>query len=197
MQVRNETQSGFAGEIKIVPLWAWALAGIVFVAAQVFFNVVVARHGGGPPVWARPLLGLAAGLGGVCYLLLIGYINRDAKRRGMSPTLWTIMAVIIPNALGIILYFLLRQARSSVARNAATRCRADSTSARAAITNWSQLPAVPARGWRRCCLLSVLRDLAGQSGGASLRVANQAFRLTMLRVAYPRSGHSPGVPDLK
>ena len=32
----------------------------------------------------------------------------------MSPTLWTIMAVIIPNALGIILYFLLRQARSSV-----------------------------------------------------------------------------------
>jgi len=60
------------------------------------------------------LLGLAAGLGGVCFLLLIGYINRDAKRRGMSPTLWTIMALIIPNALGIILYFLLRQPRSSV-----------------------------------------------------------------------------------
>jgi RNA polymerase subunit RPABC4/transcription elongation factor Spt4 len=114
MQAGNETQTGLAAEIRIVPLWAWALAGIVFVAAQVFFNVVVARHGGGPPVWARPLLGLAAGLGGVCYLLLIGYINRDAKRRGMSPTLWTIMAIIIPNALGIILYFLLRQPRSSI-----------------------------------------------------------------------------------
>ena len=59
-------------------------------------------------------MGLGAGLAGVCYLLLIGYINRDAKRRGMSPTLWTIMAIIIPNALGIILYFLLRQPRSSV-----------------------------------------------------------------------------------
>jgi RNA polymerase subunit RPABC4/transcription elongation factor Spt4 len=113
MQVRNETQTGFAGEIKVVPLWAWVVAGTVFVAAQFFFNVVVARHGGGPPVWARPLLGLLAGLGGGCFLLLIGYINRDAKRRGMSPTLWTIMAVIIPNALGIILYFLLRQPRSS------------------------------------------------------------------------------------
>ena len=64
MQVNNETQTGFAGEIKIVPLWAWVLAGIVFVAAQIFFNVVVARHGGGPPVWARPLLGLRPGLAG-------------------------------------------------------------------------------------------------------------------------------------
>jgi len=114
MQVKNETQTGFSAEIRIVPLWAWTLAGIAFVAAQFFFNVVVARHAGGPPVWARPLLGLAAGLGGACFLLLIGYINRDAKRRGMSPTLWTIMALIIPNALGIILFFLLRQPRSSV-----------------------------------------------------------------------------------
>jgi hypothetical protein len=109
MQVRNETQTGLTAEIKIVPLWASVLAGIIFVAAQVFFNVVVARHSGGPPAWARPLLGLMAGIVGGCYLLLIGYINRDAKRRGMSPTLWTIMALIIPNALGIILYFLLRQ----------------------------------------------------------------------------------------
>ena len=113
MQVRNETQTGLAAEIKVVPLWAWVLAGIVFIAAQVFFNVVVARHASGPPPWSRPLLGLLAGIGGACFLLLIGYINRDAKRRGMSPTLWTVMAVIIPNALGIILYFLLRQPRSS------------------------------------------------------------------------------------
>jgi len=109
MQVRNETQTGLTAEIKIVALWAWVLAGIVFVAAQVFFNVVVARHSGAPPAWARPVLGLLAGIGGGCYLLFIGYINRDAKRRGMSPVLWTIVAVFIPNALGIILYFILRQ----------------------------------------------------------------------------------------
>lgn len=109
MQVKNDTQTGLSAEIKLVPLWAWVLAGIVFIAAQIFFNVALARHAGGPPPWTRPLFGLMAGVGGACYLLLIGYINRDAKRRGMSPTLWTIMAVIIPNALGIILYFLLRQ----------------------------------------------------------------------------------------
>lgn len=114
MQVRNETQTGLTAEIRIVPLWVWALAGIAFIIAQVFFNAVLGRHSGAPPAWGRALMGLAAGLAGACYVLLIGYINRDAKRRGMSPTLWTIMAIIIPNALGIILYFLLRQPRSSV-----------------------------------------------------------------------------------
>jgi RNA polymerase subunit RPABC4/transcription elongation factor Spt4 len=113
MQIRNETQTGLAAEIKIVPVLAWALAGIVFVAAQIVFNFVLARHSGAPPAWCRPLLGLLAGIAGVCYVLLIGYINRDAKRRGMSPTLWTLVAIVIPNALGILLYFILRQPRSS------------------------------------------------------------------------------------
>jgi RNA polymerase subunit RPABC4/transcription elongation factor Spt4 len=109
MQVKNEIQTGLASEIKIIPTWAWVLAGIVFVAAQIFFNVALARHTNAPPAWCRPLLGLLAGIGGGCYLLFIGYINRDAKRRGMSPVLWTAVAVLIPNALGIILYFVLRQ----------------------------------------------------------------------------------------
>jgi quinol-cytochrome oxidoreductase complex cytochrome b subunit len=111
MPVKNENQSIFARELKIVPAWAWVLAGICFIAAQIFFNFVLPHHHptGGPPAWARPLLGLLAGFGGACYLLIIGYINRDSKRRGMSPWLWTIVAILIPNALGILLYFVLRQ----------------------------------------------------------------------------------------
>lgn len=114
MLVKEETQTGLKSEIRIIPAWAWALAGIVFAAAQWFFNFHIARHGTPPPAWSRPLLGLLAGIGGGCYLLLIGYINRDAKRRGMSPTLWTFVAVLIPNALGILLYFVLRQPLRSV-----------------------------------------------------------------------------------
>jgi hypothetical protein len=113
MQVKNETRTGFSAEIRIIPMWAWALAVIAFVAAQIVFNFTALWHSGAPPAWCRALLGLLAGIGGGCFLLLLGYINRDAKRRGMSPTLWTIMATIIPNALGIILFFLLRQPRSS------------------------------------------------------------------------------------
>jgi RNA polymerase subunit RPABC4/transcription elongation factor Spt4 len=113
MLVKYETRTGLTAEIRIIPPWAWALAAVAFIAAQWFFNIEMAHQSGAPPAWSRPLLGLLAGLGAGCYLLLIGYICRDAKRRGMSPVLWTILAIIIPNALGIILYFLLRQSLRS------------------------------------------------------------------------------------
>lgn len=118
MLEKEETRTGVTAEIKIIPTWAWTLAGIVFLAAQWFFNFLVARHHHEIPAWGRPLLGLLAGIGAGFFLLLIGYINRDAKRRGMSPILWTIVALIIPNALGIILYFVLRLPL----RNACPQC---------------------------------------------------------------------------
>jgi RNA polymerase subunit RPABC4/transcription elongation factor Spt4 len=120
MQTKDEIQTGLASEIRIIPTWAWVLAGTIFIAAQVFFNVVVARHTNAPPAWSRPMLGAVAGIAGGCFLLFIGYINRDAKRRGMSPVLWTAVAVLIPNALGIILYFVLRQPMRSVCPHCGT-----------------------------------------------------------------------------
>jgi len=107
--MQDKNPNGVAQEIKLVPTWAWILAGVVFIAAQIFFNVWIGKQHDAPPAWARPLLGLLAGFAGGCYLLLVGYVNRDSGRRGMSRVLWTIVAVIIPNALGFILYFLLRQ----------------------------------------------------------------------------------------
>src|SRR5258708_1916637 len=58
MRVKNETQTGLTAEMKIVPPWAWALAGIGLFVAECFFNVVVARQSNAPPAWSRPLLGL-------------------------------------------------------------------------------------------------------------------------------------------
>jgi RNA polymerase subunit RPABC4/transcription elongation factor Spt4 len=34
--------------------------------------------------------------------------RRDAKRRGMRYVMWTLLAIFIPDAIGIILYFILR-----------------------------------------------------------------------------------------
>ena len=109
MLASNETPSGFTAEIRIFPDWAWALAAIAFLAAQWFFNFPLAHQASPPPAWARPLLGILAGIGGGAFLLLIGYVNTDARRRGMSPVLWTILVIVIPNALGFILYFILLQ----------------------------------------------------------------------------------------
>jgi 4-amino-4-deoxy-L-arabinose transferase-like glycosyltransferase len=108
MRVKNESQTGLTAEMKTVPMWAWILAGIAFVGAQLAFDIFIGRQPNAPPAWAVPLLGLVVGVLAGGYLLLIGYINRDAKRRGMSPTVWTIVAIVIPNALGILLYFVLR-----------------------------------------------------------------------------------------
>ena len=43
------------------------------------------------------------------YILLAGYVYADAKRRGMPAGLWTALVILIPNAIGFVLYFLLRK----------------------------------------------------------------------------------------
>ena len=108
MQVTVEKRTTFADELHVIPAWARIVAAIVFVAVQ-FAMIVVGAHEAHPmPLWGRILGGFFAGAVVGCYVLLIGYINRDAGRRGMNRLVWTLLAIFIPNALGIILYFLLR-----------------------------------------------------------------------------------------
>jgi hypothetical protein len=57
------------------------------------------------PIFLASLVGIAF-LG--AYVLLVGYVYGDARRRGMKHVMWTLLAIFIPNAIGIILYFILR-----------------------------------------------------------------------------------------
>ena len=109
MQVRSEVRTQFSEEVRFIPKWAWVLAAIGFLAAQVFFATFVAHQADTPPPSLRTLLGVLVGTIFGCYLLLIGYVNRDAGRRGMNRALWTVIAVVITHGLGIILYLVLRQ----------------------------------------------------------------------------------------
>jgi len=120
MQMKIDSASGQSAELRIVPIWAVGLAAIAFIAAQIFFNVVIARQADAPPAWARALLGIMLGVVVGCYLMLIGYVSRDARRRAMNPLLWTLVAILIPNGLGIILYFILRQPRQNAVPGAET-----------------------------------------------------------------------------
>ena len=43
------------------------------------------------------------------YVLLVSYVYGDSKRRGMRPVLWTLVALFVPNAIGIIAYFIVRE----------------------------------------------------------------------------------------
>ena len=107
MELKNETNVGFRAEVRIIPVWAWILAVIGFTALQVVAQVI--RQPDAPTHIVRALLGLLVGAVVGCYLLLLGSITPDARRRGMSPVLWTLVAILVPNALGMILYFILRQ----------------------------------------------------------------------------------------
>ncbi|HEY3741379.1 MAG TPA: zinc ribbon domain-containing protein [Bryobacteraceae bacterium] len=55
------------------------------------------------------LIGLAGGTLAAAYFLLAGYVYTDAVRRGMPPIPWTALAVVIPNCVGFVLYFVLRK----------------------------------------------------------------------------------------
>ena len=109
MQVKSETRTRFADELRFIPTWAWIVGGLSFVCIPVVFTTVLAHDPNAPPLWGRVALGILCGVVLACYLLLIGYINRDAGRRGMNRVVWTLLAIFVPNGLGIILYFLLRQ----------------------------------------------------------------------------------------
>jgi RNA polymerase subunit RPABC4/transcription elongation factor Spt4 len=113
MPIRNETSTRFTDEIRIISPWAYFLALLGFLSMVVLLVVIVGRDENAPPLAVRWLLGIIVGglLG--CVIVLIGYVNRDAGRRGMSRPLWTLIAIFVPNGLGVVLYFVLRKPRTA------------------------------------------------------------------------------------
>jgi len=99
----------FVDEFRIIPRWLKGLAIILFVVGQVVAQVVYFRDPNKGPLIAY--VGVAAGVALVIglILLLLGYVNRDAERRGMNSTLWTLLAILVPYAIGLIIYFLMRE----------------------------------------------------------------------------------------
>ncbi|HTP87370.1 MAG TPA: zinc ribbon domain-containing protein [Bryobacteraceae bacterium] len=110
MSVRND-RTGFPEELSIVSPWAWVIAVLFFLAFVIGLSLIAVLAPDHPPAALLVPIGILAGALMACYVLLIGYVNRDAGRRGMSRTLWTLIAILVPNALGIVLYFVLRKPR--------------------------------------------------------------------------------------
>ena len=99
----------FSEEFRIIPAWAYVLSAVLVIALEVLAPFM-RRHDAHPIplpglIAIMVLLGILVGALG----LLIGYVNRDAKRRGMNATLWTILVIVIPNLIGYIIYFLARE----------------------------------------------------------------------------------------
>jgi hypothetical protein len=103
--------AGFKAELGVIPGAAWAIAVLAYLGLAC--GLVIAMNYK-PQDWAnwndvqKILFAALIPIFIFLYVLLIGYVCGDAKRRGMRYVVWTLLAIFIPNALGIILYFLLR-----------------------------------------------------------------------------------------
>lgn len=104
-------------EMNVIPRAAWVIAVLGYLACVALsWFVLIPRDPDfshelffiGWPRWEWLIFAVVIPLFLAVYILLIGYINADARRRGMRPILWTLLAFFIPNAIGVILYFILR-----------------------------------------------------------------------------------------
>ena len=96
-------------EMDIIPRPAWAIAVICFLgAAFLGWQRTYDDDGTTDPVWVKVLVVGVIPLLLMIWVLLIGYVNGDARRRGMQHVMWTLLAIFIPSAIGIILYFVMR-----------------------------------------------------------------------------------------
>ena len=106
--------SRFSDEMKVVPRPARiaAIVAALVIPFLTFAFVIVARltQHQGSLAWVpfAAIAGITVMLVISVYIFLVGYIVGDSRRRGMRPLLWALLAIFIPNAIGIILYFILR-----------------------------------------------------------------------------------------
>jgi hypothetical protein len=109
---RNSTQTVRVeeadSELSLIPAWSIVLAVVVFVAAQYVFHVLMPHHR--PELLPmRLMMSYSCGTLLASYILMIGYVSRDVRRRSMSPGLWMLIVIVMPGGVGAVVYFLLRQ----------------------------------------------------------------------------------------
>ena len=103
--------SRFTNELRVIPKTAWIVAWLAYLCTTVplfFFLAPTDPEMSKLPRSVQALLIYGFMLLGVAWVALIGYIYVDAKRRQMRYVMWTLLAICIPNAIGMILYFILR-----------------------------------------------------------------------------------------
>ena len=95
-------------ELSLIPAWSVVLAVAAFIAAQYLFHVVMPHHK--PEMLPmRLMMSYSCGTLIASYILMIGYVSRDVRRRGMPASLWMLIVIIMPGGVGAVVYFLLRQ----------------------------------------------------------------------------------------
>ncbi len=101
-----------SAELGLVPRWSVAAAAAAFVSVLYVFWVIVPAHRHHQlPFGLRLYFALSWSALSALYMLMVGYISRDAGRRGMRARWWILTSLLLPGGIGAVLYFLLRSPR--------------------------------------------------------------------------------------
>jgi hypothetical protein len=106
-------------DLNMIPSWSVVLAILGFASMQYLFHEVLPHHKH-EMLPMRLLMGYSWGTLVASYILLVGYVSRDVKRRNMSAGLWMLIVILMPGGIGAVVYFLLRQPMMSRCPHCAT-----------------------------------------------------------------------------
>src|ERR1035438_7281788 len=108
-QEARDTSEG--DSLKMIPVWSIVLAVLVFAGSIYFFNhaAPVRRRPGSLPM--HLITGYLTGTVLASYSLVVGFVSRDVKRRGMSAGLWMLGVIFMPGLIGAVVYVPRPQAR--------------------------------------------------------------------------------------
>jgi hypothetical protein len=96
--------------LRMIPLWSVGLAVLVSIGVILYFNHMPPprhRQPGSLPMHWIFLYTMVSAL--ASYILLLGYVSRDVKRRSMPAALWMLIVAVMPGGIGAVVYFMLRQ----------------------------------------------------------------------------------------
>jgi hypothetical protein len=123
---RKRERLRFWQEFKLVPRWLIWTVVVLFLIAQIIGQIVLhvqlANHeqvfspelDADPGAAGAALFGIITAGSLVCaiFIFMVGYVNQDAKRRGMHSGLWTFLVLVLMPGyliLGFIIYLLMRE----------------------------------------------------------------------------------------
>jgi hypothetical protein len=110
----------FFRELRIVPAFIWPIA-VLFPAITSWFFFRA------PRAWpiSRGEIAFSGymALLEVAWVVMVGYIYADSRRRGMRHIMWTSLTIFIPFLTGAILYFVLRDPLLIPCPKCAAHCR--------------------------------------------------------------------------
>jgi len=114
-------------DARLIPVWSMVVATVAFVVVEYYFWLVfpAQRHHAPPPLGFRIYFNLSWGVVAALYFLMVGYVSKDAPRRGMSSRFWMMLCFVMPGGIGAVLYFLLRAAEISSCPACGTHVQSD------------------------------------------------------------------------